>query len=664
MSAKNSKYQPALLRATNKHGSGTCLSGEGPAGVGVEGEMRAGVGAQEKELAGLGLQGEGRAHGHAGVDECVSGRVKLESDVGDREEGFGVKRSQMKRGEREDVTVRCRSGERGKVGDRGEVDGVKSKKGKMGSGSLERNEGPEVRLKCIWGVRDNVSNGDKFKLLLPSTKQPGDFSNCELGTLYVEKVGNERVLNDFIAEAVFKNNSKAEQGGKEVDWKTLSCHTNPAPNVFNSVCWQRKMGLQGALIHLQKKHPFPLNQGPLVLPLDDHFLGEKISTSEVFEKKMIFKHDENQECFEWIPSEVGINAWNDGEEFILKKPSFSPQGPVSTKKMEIVYSCNLEKCIIRCPCSVCNDDRETCKLFCKDEVCNMCNSQCINHKINLPRLFNPETDQFTLVSGKLGFYKYAIPYSGVPVSCEQCTKDVLEHQNFHLVFHKRCRFCRDLLRPFERRNIIELEDYEQATKILKWSEDRTCSYCLAQSSNEAKRIRHEKTLHQNNGGYQCGSCNKNYSNTTSLNYHILNNHTNKDETDVDEFQCEFCLEVLSTVQSLQRHVKSFHLKTTRFKCEQCEETFVRKDSLTCHLREQHFNINANVDFVEDLGNYFQNKCDQCDKSFKRKYQLKRHVSTVHSSAEYKKKFQCPKCDKKFTTKDHLKRHEKSKHSDE
>ena len=144
MSAKNSKYQPALLRATNKHGSETCLSGEGPAGVGVEGEGRAGVGAQEKELAGLGLQGEGRAHGHAGVDECVSGRVKLESDVGDREEGFGVKR-----GEREEVTVRCRKGEKGKAGDREEVDGVKSKKEKMGSGSLERNEGPEVRLKCI-----------------------------------------------------------------------------------------------------------------------------------------------------------------------------------------------------------------------------------------------------------------------------------------------------------------------------------------------------------------------------------------------------------------------------------------------------------------------------------------------------------------------------------
>ena len=189
MSAKNSKYQPALLRATNKHGSETCLSGEGPAGVGVEGEMRAGVGAQEKELAGLGLQGEG----HAGVDECVSGRVKLESDVGDREEGFGVKRSQMKRGEREDVTVRCRSEERGKVGDRGEVDGVKSKKGKMGSGSLERNEGPEVRLKCIWGVRDNVSNGDKFKLLLPSTKQPGDFSNLE-HYMWKREVSGRRVI--------------------------------------------------------------------------------------------------------------------------------------------------------------------------------------------------------------------------------------------------------------------------------------------------------------------------------------------------------------------------------------------------------------------------------------------------------------------------------------
>ena len=80
---------------------------------------------------------------------------------------------------------------------------------------------PREGLKCIKGVktdtcigagvsRERKEAGDEFKLLLPSTKQPGDFTNCDLGRPYEKGTSDKKVVNDFIAEAVAKKNSKAD----------------------------------------------------------------------------------------------------------------------------------------------------------------------------------------------------------------------------------------------------------------------------------------------------------------------------------------------------------------------------------------------------------------------------------------------------------------------
>ena len=110
-------------------------------------------------------------------------------------------------------------------------------------------------------------------------------------------------------------------------------------------------------------------------------------------------------------------------------------------------------------------------------------------------------------------------------------------------------------------------------------------------------------------------------------------------------------------------IDTVHQATLNFECEKCGEDFSREDNLKRHQKENHFKINANLDFVEDFDTFILNKCDLCDKSFKRKDQLKRHVNTVHSNPAYKKQFKCDRCDSKFSNPDNLKRHVKQKHPD-
>ena len=378
----------------------------------------------------------------------------------------------------------------------------------------------------------------------------------------------------------------------------------------------------------------------------------------------MFSHEDTQECFEWTSTVTGIDAWkksNFSQNYNLSKPSSSVQGPVSTKSMSIIYSCNKEKCLVNCPCSICCDEKNSCKLLCRDEICDECNIQCPTHQIKLPRVFNPETDHYTLMTNKMDRYKYAIPHAGIPVSCSQCTNDLREHQIFHLVFHTRCRYCRYLLRPFELQSIITLEDFKEAEEELKRKEDRTCSSCTSLSLTKAHRLDHEATVHKMQcRGYMCKSCKKMYSNTTSLNYHIFREHGDKNEA--SEFQCNHCQSVFVSNEVLKRHVETIHPnpQSTIFKCDKCDQSFSREDSYMRHLRQTHYKFKANLDFVENMDAFLLNKCDQCEKSFKRKYKLKRHVDTVNS--ETKKKFDCSECEKKFSRSDNLRRHVRDEHS--
>ena len=503
-----------------------------------------------------------------------------------------------------------------------------------------------------------ASNNRKCRLSLglPTAK------HYEINTV---KNGEETLqIKSFITNAVEKDRKKLR-----------SFHVNPVVTTPDGDFFHHPRTLH----HILSGHPFPLSQGPVILPLDcgteDSFLSfkrlkatEKKSEGQLIKARTMFTHSESQDCGEWCPVRVGISAWVEVENrgghehngsYEVKDLKYSVQGSASTKDMGVVYTCQMLNCVIHCPCSICNDNRNNCRLLCKREVCQDCNSQCIQHQLKLTRLFNADTDHFMLLTDNMKKYRFANPYAGIPISCNTCTKDVLEHQVFHLVFHLRCRFCRHEIRPFEQQTVVTIEDYRQSVKILNWAEDRTCSFCLIKSHDKYGRERHEETIHEKKEQkFKCEHCNKSYSNTNALKHHITTHNPEQ-----EKFTCDICGSQFSTKRTLARHKQIIHDEApgkSNNECENCGQTFSVPDALNRHMNEQHFGTNVNLDYVENMDSLFEIKCNYCEQKFKRKSNMVRHIENVHNESE-KRNNTCPRCDSKFSRKDALKRHIKSKH---
>ncbi|XP_028141017.1 zinc finger protein 84-like [Diabrotica virgifera virgifera] len=95
-----------------------------------------------------------------------------------------------------------------------------------------------------------------------------------------------------------------------------------------------------------------------------------------------------------------------------------------------------------------------------------------------------------------------------------------------------------------------------------------------------------------------------------------------------QFECEVCLEQLTSFDALQQHLKS-HPKS--FDCDLCPKTFTRKSTLTQHK-------------LTHLSPQF--KCEICFKLFKSKSNRNRHLLT-HSQIR-NSYFKCTMCLQKFS----------------
>ena len=493
-------------------------------------------------------------------------------------------------------------------------------------------------------VVTGVAENRKFQLILPRGKH---------FAMHAVKSGEiDMHVEDFLNRAVVRTKAEA-------------FHIDPYGRVNDEFVY-----LPRTLQQIMSKHPYPLSQGPVMLPIDclatlnyeQHPVPKSIT--EVLSSKTVFSHDENQSCFEWSPVAIGVSAWSHGQDqevpgYEVQGVKFCIQGAASTKDMGVVYTCELSKCIIRCPCYVCQDPRITCKRQCKSEVCRQCSSQCTQHEIKLARLFNFKTDHFTLVSQNMTKYLFANPYAGIPLSCDVCSKDVLEHQVLHLVWHVRCRFCRFEMRPFERIPVVSITDYKLAERIVKNLDASTCSVCLLTSKDSNSRKKHEETVHEGkyNGKYSCIKCEKSYSNKNALAYH-------EQKHEAIKYICSLCGFQSSSDRGLTKHSELKHGEkslTSEFKCEKCEVSFSVKRSFDRHNRENHYESKFNFDYVEDLDSLINIKCEKCDKTFKRKSDLKRHNESAHSEIDTNKKFKCPVCCKEFSRQFVLNRHIKSLH---
>ena len=152
--------------------------------------------------------------------------------------------------------------------------------------------------------------------------------------------------------------------------------------------------------------------------------------------------------------------------------------------MSVVYSCHLAGCTIECPCHICKVQSVCCKSRHESELCKLCDSQCPSHQITVPYMFDASANLFTIITEKMGEYRHAVGYAGIPSSCKHCSADVLEHQVLHLAHHQLCRYCRYESRPLDQfKGRKSLTNFRKAEQMLNWRDNLTCSVCLLAFKN-------------------------------------------------------------------------------------------------------------------------------------------------------------------------------------
>ena len=107
------------------------------------------------------------------------------------------------------------------------------------------------------------------------------------------------------------------------------------------------------------------------------------------------------------------------------------------------------------------------------------------------------------------------------------------------------------------------------------------------------------------------------------------------------YKCDQCEKSYTQSSDLTYHIREVHNAWKRYKCDQCGKSFNRNAWLKAHIRthtgEKPY------------------KCDQCDKSFKSNRCLKEHRRAHTNERPYK----CDQCDKSYSTKSYLKVHKRS-----
>ena len=422
------------------------------------------------------------------------------------------------------------------------------------------------------------------------------------------------------------------------------------PDKNNDMLESKKAAIQNLLL----SHPFPRNQGPFDKPMSElkyeNILGAVQEDEKfTFNSFTTFQHEHDQPCKLWsinskqVPSEPKHVLTFTTKDTIN---DINLCGPASDLNMCIMYNCNKQKCVIMCPCTVCQV-KDSCKIQCAADPCMECSVQCVIHNVGLPRKFDRKVDSFTIPCSS----KQLIPtqedtkcefdvshkYAGIPRSCLQCRLDLLDHQIHHHVLHYGCKFCKEVLRFL---NVEFITEIDEVKKDIQRTNDLTCSFCYKIFTTHANRLNHERTEHgyvQMSDLYGPGKL------------YVHGGMYNQSEKLLN---CSICKCSCDDTIQLKKHKMNEHgIENEEIKkpygCNSCDRSYASSTALKYHEMRNH-----NVDTRKHL-------CEVCNKEFSSESTLVRHINSIHQDARYM--LECSLCDQKFKRKDHLTRHKKEIH---
>ena len=311
----------------------------------------------------------------------------------------------------------------------------------------------------------------------------------------------------------------------------------------------------------------------------------------------------------------------------------------------ITYTCQRRKCKIPCPCSLCCTNR----------------GQCSLHKIKHPELFHEAEHAVSIRSSEqhcedVDFFvsSYVNKYSGIPLSCSPCSKDLLHHNSYHLTFHSACKFCMQnwyKLYPTNKKEFNKKkheEDYYYRC---------VCPHCDKIFSEPYLVRKHIEYVHEKNTSYNCDECNRSFQSKQAKEYHQSVYHSDKTLAE----KCKVCKKSFPSKVSLENHAKYVHSNEPKYSCKDCDAKFTQRKNLKAHTLRVH-DINQYKEVYHDKEEPKKFQCELCNSSYKNKNNLNYHHRVKHENTD-DQTFNCDLCAKTYMNKRSLSSHIRLKHTE-
>ena len=106
-----------------------------------------------------------------------------------------------------------------------------------------------------------------------------------------------------------------------------------------------------------------------------------------------------------------------------------------------------------------------------------------------------------------------------------------------------------------------------------------CEPCNSSFTAKFSLNRHIKTVHLKEQNFQCDVCDKSFGENSTLQTHIKGVHLKE-----KPFRCNICCYSCGDNGSLQTHIKGVHLKLKPFTCQICDYSFGMNGDLQKHIK--------------------------------------------------------------------------------
>ena len=515
----------------------------------------------------------------------------------------------------------------------------------MGSSFLPKNLVPQLKeLALLLGIA-NVSLDHQYENVLGSRWDVSEDEAEDNNISIDEKEGNRPTPMKLSTET-------SRQGHKSFNLSLPNSRTNRDFSDF-----KHDKSLTGLPGRVQEEY----NMCPVGKYAGPYDLNEKLDLNILLPNSNLnyssyseFVHPENVSCGKFnvgknyeklndldkidaLSALVSDNDSSDDQE--------SDEDEEDTNSEKVYYTCLKKKCRIPCPCAPC----------CTGE------KQCTEHKIKHLQLFD-EKERSIVIRSSEDFCRdnsffdtnFIIKYSGIPLSCLRCQKDLLHHKMYHLSFHDDCKFCKQ---NWYKLFATDKEDLHKREKKEKYHYRSVCPHCDKQFCEPASAKKHIELKH-NPSPFSCKPCNKMFQSKQAKEYH---NNIKHSTTKASE-KCDICDKDFASKTSLQNHKMYVHTDERKFKCKSCDQKFKQKKSLKNHYLQVH-RINQFKEVYHEPESEQRYPCGQCESVYKQKKNLNQHLRQKHNQDLVNTVLICDKCPSKFTQKKSLIAHIKCQHGE-